>query len=123
MKSTKQDLYTQIGNKIKELRTAKKATQESVAEKLGITSQQFYKYEIAKDKISLEKLNTIAKMFDVGIEYFLGDLLKTKSKNQDSTILSEEEKELVALYRKISKKRFQALWMEIGNDILTSSKK
>ncbi len=88
-----------------------------------IQTTLFHTLKRIKNKISLKKLNTIAKMFDVGIECFLGDLLKTKSKHQDSTILSEEEKELVALYRKISKKRFQDLWMEIGNDILTTSKK
>lgn len=63
-----------IGNRIRELRKKKGASQEDLARLLGVTKSTISKYELGHREISIEQLKKILDFF--GIEYglFLADL-------------------------------------------------
>ena len=55
------EFYKKIGQKIKEFREEKGLTQREIAEKLGISFQQFQKYETGKNRISMDKFFILEK--------------------------------------------------------------
>jgi len=74
--------YELICSKIKEVRKNKKATQEQVADFLGITKQAYYRYEKGVRKMSLETIIKITKYFNLPEGYFLaGSKLSNKIKD------------------------------------------
>ena len=60
------------GQKIKELRTSLKMTQETLAENLGISIKSIQRYETDKSKTDTYSLKKIAKFCDVSADYLLG---------------------------------------------------
>lgn len=67
-------IRTKIGGQIRELRTAKKMSQEELAKKAGITRANLSNIEAGKYSVGLDILNKIAKALGVEIE-----INKTKS--------------------------------------------
>lgn len=62
-----------IGERIKSLRESKKITQTELAEKLGTTKQNIYKYENGIiTNIPSDKIELIAKCFNVSPGYIMG---------------------------------------------------
>lgn len=66
-----------VGEAIKTLRVANGLSQQDAADKIGITSQQWQKYEKGENKISAGRLGTIAKLFDTDVNYFFEEVLTT----------------------------------------------
>ncbi|MGL5350520.1 MAG: LexA family protein [Cetobacterium sp.] len=62
-----------IGNKIKDLRKAKKMTQDELAALINITKHSVMAYETEKRLIPIDTLYSISKVFKVPIEYFFSD--------------------------------------------------
>lgn len=62
-----------IGNKIKDLRKAKKMTQDELAALIDITKHSVMAYETEKRLIPIDTLYSISKVFKVPIEYFFTD--------------------------------------------------
>ena len=60
-----------VGQRIKELRKAKKLTQKDLAQALGVSFQQIQKYEKGIDRISFQRIYDLAKYMQVGIHSFL----------------------------------------------------
>ena len=87
-----------IGEIIKRIRKAKGFSQMELAEKIGITYQQFQKYEKGKSKITVDRLIDIAKALDVPLSTILVEIYK------DDNIKSYSYEEIVILeyFRKIS---------------------
>lgn len=56
-----------LGGHIKSLRSAKRFTQEQVAEEIGISRQRYARIENGTANISLEILLQLAKVFDVTV--------------------------------------------------------
>jgi transcriptional regulator with XRE-family HTH domain len=56
---------TKIGSSIRKIREIKGLKQESVAMKLGLTTNGYGKIERGESQINLERLNQIAEVFDV----------------------------------------------------------
>lgn len=54
-----------LGERIREVRRAKKLTQDQLAFELGISLQQFIKYETAENRISWSRLTEIADAMDI----------------------------------------------------------
>lgn len=62
-----------IGEKIKELRERKKVTQSELADAVGTTKQNIYKYETGIiTNIPSDRVETIAKYFNVSPAYLMG---------------------------------------------------
>ena len=64
------DRNIQIGNMIKTIRKSMQITQEMLADKIGVSTQQVHKYETGKDCISSTKLADIANVFGCDISIF-----------------------------------------------------
>ena len=64
------DRNIQIGNMIKTIRKSMQITQETLADKIGVSTQQVHKYETGKDCISSTKLADIADALECDISIF-----------------------------------------------------
>ena len=71
-------MHKQIGNRIKELRKDKSLSQEQVAEKIGISKQQYTCIENGNGYISLKNLVKIADVFGITVKD-ITDVLEQKS--------------------------------------------
>jgi repressor LexA len=69
-----------IGERIKALRESYKMTQTDLAERIGTTKQNVYKYENGIiTNIPSDKIEQIAKLFDVSPAYIMGWTEKKRS--------------------------------------------
>lgn len=66
------DSKVQIGNRIKESRKAAGYTQAKVAELLGMTQQQYSRFENGAFELNYQQLRTICKLYDVSSDFLLG---------------------------------------------------
>lgn len=58
--------------RLKELRTAKKLTQQKVADYLGVTQTTYNYYEKEKSEPTIEIFDKLAKLFNTSIDYIVG---------------------------------------------------
>ena len=58
--------------KLIQLRKSKKMSQSDLAEVLGTTYQQIYKYEKGVQEIPVRRLIQISKLYNVSIDWILG---------------------------------------------------
>lgn len=56
-----------LGNRIKELRSAKNFTQEQMADQIGVSRQKYARIEKGTNQITLEMLSRIARVLDVTV--------------------------------------------------------
>lgn len=92
-----------INEKLKQLRTAKKLSQNELAKILNVSLSSYQKYEREKNSVtpSLDVLNRISDYYNVTIDYLLG---KEVSENDVFNILSvqynltELEKDILKTY-------------------------
>ena len=67
-----------VAEKLKQRRKFLNQTQAAIAHQLGITAQQFQKYEKGIDKISAEKLLGFSQILSVPLTFFYEGLLPEK---------------------------------------------
>ena len=65
-------LLDSISNKLKNLRESKNYKQNYVASFLGISRQNYSRYENGKRELPLRLLPLLAKLYDVSVDYILG---------------------------------------------------
>ncbi len=58
--------------RLKDLREDKDMTQEQVAKILGTAREQYNKYELGKQEIPFHHVITLAKFYNVSIDYIAG---------------------------------------------------
>jgi transcriptional regulator with XRE-family HTH domain len=93
----------QMGRKIRERRIELGLSQEELGEKLGVSYQQIQKYEKGASQLTVEKLQKIAYILGVKIDYFLKDMPPLVSETPAPYGgLSIEEKKLLKQYRHIT---------------------
>jgi len=63
-----------IGARIRERRMMLGLTQPQLSELIGVTYQQFHRYERGRNGISAGRLYAIARRLDTPVEYFFEDL-------------------------------------------------
>lgn len=61
-----------LGNRIKEIRLARKFSQEQVADRLGMSRQRYARIEGGMSNINLDILSKLAEIFDITV----GDITK-----------------------------------------------
>ncbi|MFQ6082559.1 MAG: helix-turn-helix domain-containing protein [Candidatus Aminicenantia bacterium] len=94
----------ELGQKLRKIRKAKGISQMKLAEKVGVSFQQIQKYEKGINKISVERLQQIAQALDTPIWLFLKEEPNRFAEEKESYevgTLSEKEKMIIKLYRKI----------------------
>ncbi len=102
-----------IGKKLKTLRKSQRLTQQTIADKIGITRATISNYEIDRRTPNLRDLQKIADFFGVGLDYFgistadeVRDVLARAKEVFENEQVSKEKKdelykELMRLYLNI----------------------
>ena len=70
-KLIKSEVSKLIGRRIFILRQSRKISREKFAAQIGICSQQLFKYEMGKNRITVDRLLDIAKALDIKPKEFL----------------------------------------------------
>ncbi len=120
-----------LGEKLREVRKMNNFTQDFVAEQLNICRSTYTYYETGKTEPSLKSLSILAKLYGVSLEEFLPEEKSTSINDSNSQIigytqkqvgssittamgtLSQDERELVALYRLASAKGKRKITLEL----------
>lgn len=76
-----------IGSRISQARKMKQLTQEDLAELSGMSVSAISRIETGKNSTSLKTLYKFCNILDVGLDYFLYDLLPASSTVRDPIIL------------------------------------
>lgn len=86
--------------RIKELRDQKRLNQEGLAIAINVSQSTISAYEIGDRKPDLDTLLSIAKFFNVSLDYLAGltDIKQTVIKSE----LAPDEVELIRLYQKLA---------------------
>lgn len=58
--------------RIKQFRQENKITQQNIADVLGITQQQWFKYEKEVNELPIRYLETICRTYHISADYILG---------------------------------------------------
>lgn len=98
-----------IGEEIRRIRTLRGYSQETLAEKIGVSYQQIQKYEKGDSELKINRLESIAEALEVPllelININFSELSDPKQnyreKNQKLFQLTKEEQDFLRLYRKI----------------------
>jgi transcriptional regulator with XRE-family HTH domain len=101
-----------IGHFIKEKRIRAGISQMKLAEKIGVSYQQFQKYENGKCRISIERLGSIADALKISICSFFRDN-SSKAATLKAKKLDSKEMELIMIYRRIRKKQLKRCLIQI----------
>jgi len=100
-----------IGQKIREIRKKKGISQMGLAEKVGLSFQQIQKYEKGISKISVSRLFQIANALNVDIYTFFEENNNIPVAMEEiesyGAKLTQQEKELVKLFRNIDNKKIK----------------
>lgn len=100
-----------VGSRLRYRRIMMNLSQTFLAERVGLSFQQFQKYEKGTNRISASKLHEFAKLLDVPASFFFDDMpmdmkaaaqAKTPSITSDENPFNEPEvQEFIKAYRKI----------------------
>ena len=89
-----------MGNRIYLLRKSMNMTQEELAEKIGTTKQNIYRYEKGLvDNIPIFRIKKMSDVFGVSPEYLTG--WEKKEETPGQLQLTEGEKAVLALFRQV----------------------
>ncbi len=86
-----------VGKRIRERRVSLGMSQEKLGDYLGLSFQQFQKYEKGANRISASKLWALSNFFKVSIEWFFEGLGKA-SKGQKDVMTRPEAHQLARYY-------------------------
>ena len=93
LKSKSHEIEKHVGKKIKLFRQLRGLSQSEIAAHLGITFQQFQKYESGKNRIPISRLMKLAEIFNVNMTVFFENSVNVMFKDimqKKSNHLSEE---------------------------------
>ena len=88
------------GDRLKELRTSKKISQQQLAIELGVDRTMIGKYELKNNQPSKDVLEKMANIFDVTPAYLMGYDVSSTNENKYSV----KEKELIDIYRNLDER-------------------
>lgn len=92
-----------LPNRIVALREAREISQTDFANRLGINRSVVNRIEKGTRPVRDDELKSIARFFNVSIDYLLGNDENPKSKSNESAELSKDERQLLSIYRGIPK--------------------
>ncbi|MFQ5780059.1 MAG: helix-turn-helix domain-containing protein [Nitrospiria bacterium] len=91
-----------IGRRIRQRRIEIGLSQEGLGERLGVSYQQIQKYEKGVSRLTVDRLQEVARCLHISIDYFLKDLPTVREPAPPYDTLSVEEKRLLKQFRAIS---------------------
>lgn len=74
--------FIRLGARVAELRKEQGITQVQMAETLGVSQQTVNSYEVARRRIPVSALPTLAQLLDTSVDELLGTAKKTTSKKR-----------------------------------------
>lgn len=112
------ELSQKVAEVLSALRNARGLSQRDVADRLGVSFQQYQKYEKGRDRLSLEKAILLCAHMSVPLTIFmegivsLGGFAETEQEGfsvppAPKPPLTAEEKELLTLFARVPKKNRQ----------------
>lgn len=106
----------EIGQRIKLVRSNRRITQEDLAARLGISSQQLQKYENGTNRISVSRLVEVARQLGVEISELLTDAAASGTGSTDAGGPSGQEvKDLVIAFCGIENPEARARVLDMAN--------
>lgn len=88
--TSKQDIDTHVGKRLRLRRTMMGLSQEAVAKAVGITFQQVQKYEKGANAMNAGRLYEFAQFMHVPVAYFFDGLEQTSGASEQGGGFSEE---------------------------------
>ena len=110
IKKTGLDIDKLIGEKIRQRRALLGLNQSDISSQLGITYQQFQKYEKGTSKVTASRLYMLARILDVDILYFYEDIDTKVAKDSKSVVPAESN------YDDLGLKRLSKAYTSIEDD-------
>jgi transcriptional regulator with XRE-family HTH domain len=104
----------ELGAAIRRRRRELELSQEELAQRLNVSYQQVQRYETGKNLLNVENLQLIAQALFVPVAYFFAQVPAGEAMATITFCGSEDEAELLALYRKIRPKEARALVMDFA---------
>ena len=108
-----EDLYKKIGSKIKIKRVECGLTQADLGKKLGLTFQQVQKYEMAKNKVGIDKLYKISSILNTDIYYFLDENVSSKMSDELEIVKEQDKIIIIKMIKNFIKIKSDKLKMKI----------
>lgn len=105
------DFYSEMGFRLKQIRQVKKVSQNELAEALGVVSQTIQKYESGEIRMLPEIIHKCAEVFKVSVGYFYGEEHTQRKFSRVSLMIASEvmmipsndiQKNIYALVRSIN---------------------
>lgn len=87
-----------LGSRLRKWRENRGYTQEDLANLLGISSQQIYRYESGKNDPTGDLLSRMAKVLSVSADFLLG-LVDDPNAHLEEESLSQTERKLLTAWR------------------------
>ncbi len=109
------ELNISIGAKLREIRIHKGLTQATCGRAVGVSFQQFQKYEKGQNRISAGQLYTLAKLFDISVSSFLADIEKPRT--QKNPIEMKQERKLLKSFSEIKDQKDRRLILGLVSSI------
>lgn len=100
----------EIGWKLRKLRLQAGWTQEGLAEKIGVSTQQIQNYESGSNKMNTDRLQQLAQALDVPIQSFFTAI-------DEALPMAVSEKLLLDCYRAIPNKDIQESVLKIISNV------
>jgi transcriptional regulator with XRE-family HTH domain len=101
---------------LRNLRIEKGLSQQSLADKLGVSQQSIYKYENKITEPNIDMIKVIADFFDVSVDYLIGySSCAHKVEAVQETELNADELHLIQNYRTLPTSTRQLL-LQLTND-------
>jgi transcriptional regulator with XRE-family HTH domain len=98
---------TAIGQKLRLRRNMLGLSQMEVAEKVGVSFQQLQKYEKGTNRVGAARLNQLAKILGIEVNYFFGEEIKMVADSASSGLttieFNDDVSSLIKQFTKISK--------------------
>jgi transcriptional regulator with XRE-family HTH domain len=89
----------QVAMRLRERRIALGLTLQQVAERLGTSYQQVYKYETGVSRVTVGRLYQLAEVLGVGVGYFFAGLEPEAAGVAAAPVPAERQRALLALAR------------------------
>lgn len=104
----------EIGAKIRSRRREMGLSQEQLAELLDVTYQQVQRYENGSNRLSVEKIQLIAAVMVVPLDYFFGSPTTETCAEGNPKYLAGDESLLLTSFRRISNQNDRQLVLSVA---------
>ena len=94
-----------MGNNLKQLRKAKRLTQEQLADAIGATKRQVGAWERGENELPMDYADTIATLFDCSLDELAGRIEYAFVKLPTDDSLTDDERTLLSRFRRMNDER------------------